>query len=312
MSDLPLLEGHAVKRIGYCAVAILGFIAVTAFADPLNILLTNDDGYTAPGLVAMRKALEEAGHKVTVVAPSQDQSGKGTSLFVDRKSKLTLKLDEEKEAWHVNGTPTDAVRAALGIVLKETPDIVISGINFGQNVGPISNSSGTVGAAIWAINEGVPAIAVSAGIDFGEAKAEPPFKSTFTAMERAGKIVADIVARLDVGRTAKAPLLPRGLGLNVNVPAREEIWGPVLTRVGSFHSVRIDLVPDADYAETGNLVVKFIPTTAPDQPNPTSDSEMFSAGFVTITPLARDWTGDEAGFEAVRGVLDLRMPTAQH
>jgi 5'/3'-nucleotidase SurE len=282
----------------------------------LSLLLTNDDGYAAPGIQSMRRALEAAGHRVTIVAPTEDQTAKGTSItlggqgaavFRDGYNRLKLQFDEGYRAWHINGTPSDSVRAALALVFKTRPDLVISGTNLGQNLGPVSTSSGVIGAAIWAIHEGIPAVAVSAGVDFAEAHSDPPFKSSLAAMERTGSIIVGLLARLEASRAEAGSLLPPGTGLSVNVPLQAHPKGPVLTRVGRANSLRIEMLPDHDFAETGNVVARILPNPSSSTLDPTSESDMFSAGYVTITPIDGDWSGDDGEREWLAAVLRVDL-----
>ena len=114
----------------------------------------------------MKAALIEAGHTVYLVAPSSNQSGSATSISSTGVRFSSL----GKQVWRVEGRPADAVRLGIGHLLREAPpDLVISGINFGQNMGLDVMVSGTVGAAVTASQLGVPAIALSAEIDFAEA-----------------------------------------------------------------------------------------------------------------------------------------------
>ena len=136
----------------------------SAQATPLRILLTNDDGYDATGLQAMRRALTAAGHHVTVSAPATDQSSKSASMTSGR---ITFEKKEDG-VWAIHGTPADSADIGLRLLLKDSPpDLVVSGSNRGQNLGTSANSSGTVGAAVVAMQKGVPAIAVSVGLPAG-------------------------------------------------------------------------------------------------------------------------------------------------
>ena len=135
---------------------ILLFACMAAAATPLNILLTNDDGYSATGIQILRRALVAAGHTAIIVAPRTNQSGKGTGV-ADAGAMLNLQFHPAENAWSVNGTPSDTVRVALE-VLKLRPDVVISGVNFGENLSVFANSSGTVSASVWALNSGYPAL----------------------------------------------------------------------------------------------------------------------------------------------------------
>ena len=123
----------------------------------MRILLSNDDGYFAPGLQALASALSEVG-SVTVVAPERDRSGASNSLTLDRP----LSLRKAASGFHyVNGTPTDCVHLAVTGMLDELPDMVVSGINHGANMGDDTIYSGTVAAATEGFLLGVPAIAIS-------------------------------------------------------------------------------------------------------------------------------------------------------
>ena len=132
------------------------FLTPLAIAESLKILLTNDHGYLSPGIQAMKAALIEAGHTVYLVAPSSNQSGSATSISSTGVRFSSL----GKQVWRVEGRPADAVRLGIGHLLREAPpDLVISGINFGQNMGLDVMVSGTMGAAVTASQLGVPAIA---------------------------------------------------------------------------------------------------------------------------------------------------------
>ena len=124
-----------------------------AVEKPLSILLTNDDGYDAPGISAMWRSLVDAGYLVTIVAPASQQSG---SSVRTTSGPITLEKSGER-IWAVGGSPADAVLVGLEYLLRdEPPDLVVSGSNFGQNIGQSVNMSGTVGAAIKAMQRGFP------------------------------------------------------------------------------------------------------------------------------------------------------------
>ncbi|MFT4301710.1 MAG: 5'/3'-nucleotidase SurE [Desulfovibrio sp.] len=127
----------------------------------MNVLLTNDDGIRARGLRALYAALIEAGHTVSVVAPMRQQSGVGHSLTVFEPVRATVIEEPGFTGTGVYGTPTDCVKLALGRLLPQRPDLVMSGINAGANVGPDILYSGTVGAATEAAHEELPSMAVS-------------------------------------------------------------------------------------------------------------------------------------------------------
>lgn len=127
----------------------------------MHVLLVNDDGVHSPGLHALYRALIKHGHNVSVVAPEKQNSGAGHSLTVfEPLISREVNLDG-CSAFAVSGTPADCVKLALGGLLPEKPDLVMSGINLGPNVGPDLNYSGTVGAAAEGAHEGLPSMAIS-------------------------------------------------------------------------------------------------------------------------------------------------------
>lgn len=185
--------------------AIVAALALTVSAQepakPFRILVTNDDGVRAPGLLALVQALQPLG-ELTIVAPAENQSAKGHSItindpiFVDQ-----ITLPGEIPAWSATATPASCVKVALGALMKEKPDLVVSGINRGYNLAAVTYVSGTVGAAREAALGGIPAIAASLAIE-----AHPNYGPA-----------AEMVRR--VAEQAKARRLAPGVFLNVNVPA---------------------------------------------------------------------------------------------
>ncbi|HSN42370.1 MAG TPA: 5'/3'-nucleotidase SurE, partial [Burkholderiales bacterium] len=123
----------------------------------MRILLSNDDGYFSPGITLLAEALSALG-EVTVVAPERDRSGSSNSLTLDRP--LTVKR-AQNGFYYVNGTPTDCVHLAVTGLLDHLPDIVVSGVNHGANMGDDTIYSGTVAAATEGFLLGIPSIAVS-------------------------------------------------------------------------------------------------------------------------------------------------------
>ena len=207
---------------------IAGFAAALAIAlapgaaRSLDILLTNDDGYQNPGINTLRAALCAAGHAVTMVAPATNQSGRGGSLntgVLSSSSAMALTLQSSDACGDVyslagptapgtyGGTPVDSMHAGLQVLLAgDPPDLVVSGNNFGQNLGkPTSNGSGTIGAALQASYEGIPAIATSVGLLTSES---PAFPSTIAAFGPAAAFIVKLIATLEAvpgPRSAAAP-----------------------------------------------------------------------------------------------------------
>ncbi len=182
------------------AVAVLLAHAPTAAQKPYRILVTNDDGVRAPGILAVAQALKDSG-EITIVAPSENQSGKAHAItitdpiYVDR-----VTLPGELQAWSAVATPASCVKVAVNALMTEKPDLVVSGINKGYNLGMVTYVSGTVGAAREAALDGIPAIAASLATE-GHPNYGP-----------AAQIVRRIVEQVKLGG------LDKGVFLNVNVP----------------------------------------------------------------------------------------------
>ncbi|HVC50135.1 MAG TPA: 5'/3'-nucleotidase SurE [Burkholderiales bacterium] len=181
----------------------------------MHILLSNDDGYFSPGLALLAQVLEPYA-KVTVVAPERDRSGASNSLTLDRPLILSQAANG---FYYVNGTPTDCVHLAVTGMLEVPPDMVISGINHGANMGDDTVYSGTVAAATEGFLFGVPAIAVSIN------------SHTPAHLETAAGIVVELVKR-HCAHPLGIPTL-----LNVNVPdiPSDMVSGIEVTRLGRRH-----------------------------------------------------------------------------
>jgi 5'-nucleotidase len=202
-------------------IALVAFLTLSPLAQPraaqapqpYRILITNDDGVRAPGILAVAQALQRVA-EVTVVAPATNQSGKGHSITIDEPIYVdAVTLPGDIPATSVAGTPATSVKVALGAILKQKPDLVVSGINRGWNIGSVSYVSGTVGAAREAALAGIPAIASS-------------LSSEETNYAPAAEIVRQVV------EMARKTGLEPGVFLNVNIPAgaARAIKGIQLTR----------------------------------------------------------------------------------
>ena len=181
----------------------------------MRILLCNDDGYFSPGIECLARSLAQIAD-ITVVAPERDRSGASNSLTLDRP--LSLKRTPNG-FYHVNGTPTDCVHLAVTGMLEELPDMVVSGINLGANMGDDTIYSGTVAAATEGFLLGVPSLAVSL------------CSKTGAHFETAARVALELVERL-TRQPLREPVL-----LNVNVPdvPYEQLRGQVVTRLGKRH-----------------------------------------------------------------------------
>jgi 5'-nucleotidase len=185
----------------------------------MNILVSNDDGIFALGMRTLATTLAAAGHRVTVVCPDRERSATGHGLTMHkpiRAEKIESVFGDTIEAWSCSGTPADCVKLALGALMATPPEVVVSGINHGANLGTDVVYSGTVSAAMEGVMEGIPAIAVSL-TSFTQGSFAP-----------AADFIRDLLAQGDYFSLA-APLL-----LNVNVPAiaATEIRGAKITRQG--------------------------------------------------------------------------------
>lgn len=237
-----------------------------------SILITNDDGYFSDGIVALASALETVG-EVTVVAPAAEQSATAHSLTLTRPLR-TRKIAERR--YTVDGTPTDCVLVALTKILPERPDIVVSGINHGANLGDDVNYSGTVAGALEASAYKLPGIAVSLTAREGD----------FT---HAAHFAADLTARvLRAG-------LPEGTILNVNVPPGE-ILGARLTSQG-VGSATPDIIEGVDPRGRTYYWIGVQQVSWKEDRN--SDHAAIKEGLVSITPLRTDLT-DYRTLEALR------------
>jgi 5'-nucleotidase len=233
----------------------------------LKILLSNDDGVEALGLSTLFSSLEGVGELI-VFAPDRNSSGLSSSLTLDRP----LRVIEHSNGFHsINGTPADCVHLAVNALLEEEPDIVISGINHGANLGDDVLYSGTVGAAMEGRFMSKPAIAVSAC-----GKGQRVF-------ETAGRVVRDLVLRLE------SLSLPVGTILNVNVPDcdYEDLNGVSVTRLG--HRER-PAKPVKVVDPRGTPAYWIAPVGKEQDAGEGTDFHAISEGFVSVTPLQYDQT----------------------
>lgn len=233
----------------------------------MRILLSNDDGYFAPGLACLAEKLSSLAD-ITVVAPERDRSGASNSLTLDRP--LTLRR-AHSGFYYVNGTPTDCVHLAVTGMLDELPDMVISGINHGANMGDDTVYSGTVAAATEGYLLGVPSIAVSL-----VSKGAGNYAS-------AARVVADIV-RHHQEHPFTHPVL-----LNINVPdvPNAELQGREITRLGRRHKAEPVVKSENPRGETVYWVGA---AGAAQDAGIGTDFGAVARGLVSITPLQIDLT----------------------
>ena len=289
-------------------IALATALAFAPSAFALDILVTNDDGIASAGLQTLATALADAGHDVTVVAPATQQSGKGGSVNTDVFGAFVTIVRTADDQYSVDGTPSDAVNAALNVILEDPPDLVVSGLNEGQNLGkPTSNVSGTIGAALSAaLGAGIPAIAGSVGILFSEAGDD--FPSTIAAYPSAADFIVRVVERLEYVN-GLLPHRVRLLNINFPVPA-EDTQGVKITRLADGADLTLPFfdvtngfppffppLPIADPCDSlavGGFCLAGVGVTFPPGPDPVprNDVDAHRDGFITITPMSGDMTAD--------------------
>lgn len=244
----------------------------------MRILVSNDDGIFALGIRTLATALAEAGYEVSVVAPDQERSATGHALTIHHPLRVKV-IDDlfppQVKAWSCSGTPSDCVKIALGALLVEPPDLVVSGINHGANLGTDVLYSGTVSAAMEGVIEGIPSIAFSL------------VKHTSGKFEVAGKFAQTLVAQI-----AKESL-PEPMLLNVNIPPVDltEIAGILVTRQGirryfDIFQKRLDPRGNIYYWLAGEAIEEVDQPDNPQlPPHILTDVEGIQQNYITITPL---------------------------
>ncbi len=233
----------------------------------MRILVSNDDGYFSPGISALAERLRPLG-EVTVVAPERDRSGASNSLTLDRPLYLRK---APSGFFYVNGTPTDCVHLAVTGMLEHLPDVVVSGINHGANMGDDTIYSGTVAAATEGYLLGIPSIAVSLTGKPG------------THLATAAAVAARLVERIVRERPAQPVLL------NVNVPdlPEAEIRGMDVTRLGKRHRAEPVIKVQTPRGEPAYWVGA---AGSEQDAGPGTDFHAIAAGRVSVTPLQIDLT----------------------
>lgn len=256
----------------------------------MKLLISNDDGVSALGIRTLANTLAMSGHEVTVVCPDRERSatGHGLTLHQPIRAEIVESLFHPSiKAWACDGTPSDCVKLALWALLDSAPDLVVSGINQGANVGTEILYSGTVSAAMEGLIEGIPSIAFS----------------LTSHTNRDFQPAADFASIL-VGTLKKNPL-PDLMLLNVNVPAVkwEEIKGAVITRQGVRRYIdvfdkRTDPRGKTYYWLTGEVQEDIEPPIGLNLPqNIPIDVHVIRENYISITPLQYNLTYSNAAQE---------------
>jgi 5'-nucleotidase len=233
----------------------------------MHILVSNDDGYSAPGLEALVAALRDLG-ELTVVAPETNHSGASNSLTLNRP--LSLRTTSSGFI-AVNGTPSDCVHLALTGIMKTRPDLVVSGINNGANMGDDTLYSGTVAAASEGYLFGIPALAFSL-VERG-----------WKHLDSAARVARQLVER-QIAQPLTAPVL-----LNVNIPNRnyQDMCGFRVTRLGKRHpSAPVESI----VTPYGDTVYWIGPAGLAADAAADTDFHAVAQGAVAVTPLRLDLT----------------------
>ena len=233
----------------------------------MNILLSNDDGVFAEGLACLHDFLQRD-HDVTVIAPDRNCSGASNALSLHQP----LRIQQMKNGFYsVNGTPSDCVHLGINKFLQQDPQLVISGINHGANLGDDVIYSGTVAAATEGRYMGLPAIAVSLTNKRGQ------------YFETAARVVAEMVEHL-----VEHPLATDQI-LNINVPdvAYQDLRGIQVTRQGRRHRAE-SMVKDTD--PFGRDIFWYGPAGSEQDAGPGTDFHAIADGYCSVTPLSVDMT----------------------
>ncbi len=243
----------------------------------MKILVSNDDGYSAPGLAALVEALKPLGN-LMVIAPEQNHSGASNSLTLNRP--LSVRT-ADNGFLYVNGTPTDCVHLAVTGLLDFKPDMVVAGINNGANMGDDTIYSGTVAAATEGYLLGIPSIAFSL------------VGRSWEHLATAAGVAAEIVARFQRDPTVEPVLY------NVNIPgiAASSLKGIQATRLGRRHKAEAAVRAENPHGEP----VWWVGAAGPAADDgPGTDFHAVASGYASVTPLQIDLTH----FEKVTQVRD--------
>jgi 5'-nucleotidase len=292
----------------------------------LNVLLTNDDGWNAAGIQSMKAALVADGHDVVLVGSSTQQSGSSAAINTDDVEVVKQREPSDDGAFEYSvgilGTddgaePATSVLVGIGIaetVFGGAPDLVISGINAGQNLGGFTQISGTVGAATVAISKALgggtlPAIAIST-----DELCDPVAEAGCDAVngpiyDAAANFVVDLVAALDAKHGA---LMPSGVGLNINYPPLQPVAGAVVARQGQTGkfpgvpgavSLTFGCYADCVSADVGVGIPGGITGVVPvEETVAAADTIKNEDGFVTVVPIRSDFTTGFVNKDAIKDI----------
>ena len=241
-----------------------------------RILVCNDDGITAPGILTLIRVAREFG-EVTVVAPDSPQSGMGHAITVGEPLRIHKhKLEDGQIGWACTGTPVDCVKLATGVIMPEKPDLLVSGINHGSNYSISVVSAGTIYAAMEGAIEGIPSIGFS--LD------NLSWDADFSAAEEVVRVII---------RKALHASMPDGTLLNVNIPSipLSDLKGIRITR-----QARGRWVEDFDEREDpqGRRYFWLTGSFQDEDDGEDTDTSALNAGYVSVCPVQYDLTAHHA------------------
>ena len=238
----------------------------------MRILVANDDGYLAPGLATLIEACQGLG-EIDVVAPEQNASGTSNSLTLNRGLSVSTAANGVR---FLNGTPSDCVHIALSGLLEKRPDLVVSGINQGANMGDDTLYSGTVAAAMEGFQFGIPAIAFS------------QVEKGWAHLDAAGRVARAVIEHVLRDPPARTPYL-----LNVNIPNRPDadLRPRCVTTLGRRHSSEAVITMVSPRGETQYWIGH---AGVAREGGPGTDFHATEHGDVSITPLHHDLTDRDA------------------
>ena len=258
-----------IQGLRWGIVSFLLLFSSSAYAQTYRVLLTNDDGIESPLLAALKVELQALpGVELTVSAPHENQSGSSQSTAGLEVMVETIYQNGNLFGYAVHGTPVDAVRFGLIMLSNGNDfDLVVSGINRGSNVGDVSHSSGTVGAAMQAQFQGIPSIAVSQDVGDVDTVASARFAARLVQKyQREGA--------------------PRGVVLSINIPSGE-LKGVQVRPMGDSYLGTAGYELQGESGNSSTCERQRINVQSTDS---TTDTYSYQNGFVTITPLKFDWT----------------------
>lgn len=250
----------------------------------MRVLVTNDDGIAAPGLLALARAAADAGHQVVVAAPDAERSGASAALTaVEDEGRIVVArhtLDGLDEAYAVGGSPAFIAWLAAGGAFGNPPDAVLSGVNRGANAGRAVLHSGTVGAALTAAAAGTPGVAVSLDVLTAAVASAGSGGAAVRAIDRVDDAARHWATAARVGVGLLTALVP-GVVFNVNTPdvPYDRLRGVRRAGLSRFGQVQMTVV------EAGEGFVRTTVEATGDRPDPGTDLAVLADGYASVTAL---------------------------